>query len=330
MRGPEAFTAPVRILRGQLNMGTIRFDSESSFKIFDQDAMTTLFEQLERRMLDACDASADVTNPCLQAMREHLGAGGSRVRARICLDAGVRLGLNSGDAVCLGAACELLHNASLVQDDLLDRTTLRRGAASVWVKHGDTIAVCAGDLMLSAAYSLLGELSVPAMIAPALRLVHRRTSEVILGQAVESLPRTGGEEVVAYYERLAKGKSASLLGLSLELPLLLSGNSQSLPTAHAAASDFAVAYQIVDDLADLAQDIEEGSSNLLLLLIHDGFSRPQAFTKAVAMAIERLTSAEEHAKRLPNDCAHSLLHHATKLALAVADHRLAPLAIVGV
>jgi len=311
-------------------METIRSDSEPSFKFFDQDAMTTFIEQVERQMLDACHASADATNPCLEAAREHLGAGGGRVRARICLDAGLHLGLRSGDAVCLGAACELLHNASLIQDDLLDRTTLRRGAASVWVKHGDTIAVCAGDLMLSAAYSLLGELSAPGMIGPALRLVHQRTSEAILGQAIENLPPTSRVEAVTYYERLAKGKSASLLSLSLELPLLLSGNSQFLPMAYAAASDFAVAYQIVDDLADLVQDTREGSSNLLLLLIHDGLSGPQALTKATAMATARLASAEEHAKHLPNNCALSLLHHATKLALAVADHRMAALALVGV
>jgi geranylgeranyl diphosphate synthase type II len=292
--------------------------------------MATLFEQLERRMLDACDASADVTNPCLQAAREHFAAGGSRVRARICFDAGLRLHLDLADALCLAAVCELLHNASLVQDDLLDRTTLRRGEISIWRKHGDTIAVCTGDLMLSAAYSLLGELSTPRLIAPALRLVHRRTSEVILGQAVESVQPPCWGEATVQYDRLAKGKSASLLSLSLELPLLLSDNSQFMSTAHAVASDFAVAYQIVDDLADIDQDLQEGSSNLFLLLIREGLTRPQAFARAITMATARLTSATQEAKRLPNNCARTLLDQAAKLANAVADHKTAPLAIAGV
>lgn len=294
--------------------------------------MKTLSEMLELRLRNACVSASDVGSLCTSAASEHFAAGGSRVRAHICLDASVRLGLSHSDSLCAAAVCELLHNASLIQDDLLDRTTLRRDAPSIWVKHGDTVAVCTGDLMLSSAYGLLGELSWPNLIAPALRLVHQRTSEVILGQVAEGVARqTERESTTTRYERLAKAKSASLLSLSLELPLLLSGNDLRLADAHRVASDFAVAYQIADDLADVVQDAEEGSSNLLLSLMEqDGLNRSQAHACAIDLATAHLESVKRQAKDLPHDCAATLLLYAEKLRLTLAEHSAALLATAGV
>jgi geranylgeranyl pyrophosphate synthase len=279
--------------------------------------MNASAEMIEATLLSACGADTQTSAPCLRAIRSHLAAGGSRVRARICHGAAIALGLPEPDAVRAAAVCELLHNASLVQDDLLDRSTLRRGEPCVWVTHGDAIALCAGDLMLASAYALLTQIEEtanPNLLASALRLVHNRTREVILGQALEAVPKTAQESTVAFYDRLATGKSASLLSLSLELPLLLTGNTTHLPTAHAVACDFAVAYQIADDLADLAQDMQEGTLNLALLLIqHDAMTRPQALAAAQELAAARLAAAEAHAIALPRGCAATLLHHAGRL-----------------
>jgi len=276
-------------------------------------------ELLEIRLLAVCATSEDATDPCVRAIRDHLEAGGARVRANICLDAGFRLGLEEADAVLAAAVCELLHNASLIQDDLLDRTATRRGAPSVWAKYGDTVAVCAGDLMLSAAYSLLAELSSSSVVGQAIRLVHLRTSEVIFGQASESFEKTEGQETEAYYERTARGKSASLLSLALELPLLLSGYRDFTSLAHEAASNFAVAYQIADDLNDFNQDSREGSPNLLLLLTQrDGWTMEQALARAITLSTDRLTSAETQASRLPHQCAATLLQHAGRLRQSLA------------
>lgn len=292
--------------------------------------MKNLSDLLELRLVAACTLPTGVSNLCTSGAIEHFAAGGGRVRANICLDAAIQQGLSEGDAVCLASVCELLHNASLIQDDLLDRTTVRRGAPSIWVRHGDTVAVCTGDLMLSAAYSLLAELSVPAWIGPAIRLVHRRTGEVILGQAAEGSPKPPKSTTAAHYEQLARAKSASLLSLSLELPLLLSGEERFLEIAHSVTSDFAVAYQIADDLADTAQDMLEGSPNLVLLLIErDGLTRPEAYKCATELATERLSSAERLARLLPNNCAATLLLYADRLRNALADHTIAPLATAG-
>jgi geranylgeranyl diphosphate synthase type II len=272
-------------------------------------------ELLEARLISACDAPGGSYSACAQAAIEHFAAGGSRIRARICFDAGIRLGLSENDALVAATVCELLHNASLIQDDLLDRTTLRRGRPCVWVEHGDTIAVCTGDLMLSSAYGLLCELGQPTIMPSALRLVHQRTTEVILGQAAESSAQEAGTEgTLARYERLAKAKSASLLSLSLELPLLLSGHENWLTIAHEATSDFAVAYQIADDLADVLQDMQEGTLNLALLLMqYEDMTRADAVDEASRFAGLKLSAAKARACLLPNGCAAGLLHHADRL-----------------
>jgi len=279
-----------------------------------------MHEMMEQRLRSACCTSADITNPCVQAALDHIDAGGRRVRARICMDAATRLGLSSLDSLCIACVCELLHNASLIQDDLLDRTPSRRGATSIWNKYGDTVAVCAGDLMLSAAYSLLSEISVPAMIGPALRLVHRRTEQLILGEAAEAESRIFVAETLACYERMATGKSASLLSLSLELPLLLSGHSECQEHAHKLATEFAIVYQIADDLADLQQDAHESSPNLLLMFMErDHLSIADAHAAAIDLALTRLAVMQELADGLPKGCAQLMVTQADTLRIAIAS-----------
>ena len=282
--------------------------------------MKTLYEQLEQRLRLACSLSKDPTNPCLLAVAEHLEAGGQRVRAKICIDASLRLGLSESDAMCVASACELLHNASLIQDDLLDRTPTRRGAPSIWEKYGESVAVCAGDLMLSAAFRALSEISNPALIGPALRLVHLRTEELILGEAAENMTHAVDSNTVSCYERIARGKSASLLSLALELPLLLSGNADLQPLAHAAATHFAIVYQVADDVADVTQDAREGSPNLLLFFIErERLTASEAHTRAVELAEVRLASMQKLTNLLPNGCANLMIAQAETLRTAIAE-----------
>ena len=89
----------------------------------------------------------------------HLRSGGRRVRARLAIQACSALGLSEDDALCIAAVVELLHNASLIHDDLQDQEKLRHGCVTVWTKFGTNVAICTGDLMLSAAYGALCRVS---------------------------------------------------------------------------------------------------------------------------------------------------------------------------
>ncbi len=292
--------------------------------------MSNLLETLEPYLLAACMAPEDLNNPCMLAAQAHFSAGGARIRAQICLEAGYRLGLVREDVLHLAVVCELLHNASLVQDDLLDQTQMRRGKPSVWLAYGQTIAVCLSDLMLAGAYASLGKLSRVAAIPAALTLVHQRTRDVILGQAVENLDDDTVDSALALYERRARGKSASLLSLPLELPLLISGRGAARHHAHEAAQAFAIAYQISDDLDDLDEDAARASCNVVLMLERgQRLSRVQAQSAAAARALQLLQQAKDISAKLPCACGAVMDAFAQKLAGRLADFEHASFALVG-
>ena len=84
-----------------------------------------------------------------EAMRYAVGAGGKRIRPLICLASAVAVGGKAEDARYPAAAIELLHNYTLVHDDLpaMDNDTERRGKPSVWAKFGEANAILAGDAL---------------------------------------------------------------------------------------------------------------------------------------------------------------------------------------
>ena len=275
--------------------------------------MPTLLATVEEQMLAACMTGAEPEDHCLLAVQHHLAAGGRRVRARICLDAGTRLGLSEADAVMLATACELLHNASLVHDDLIDRSAVRRDSGSIWLLFGKTTAVCAGDLLLASAYAALAGFSATRHIPALLTCMHRRTREVVCGQVAEKGAGSSHALSPSAYEELAKGKSASLLSLALELPLIAASQPGSLDTAYAAAAAFSVTYQIADDLVDACQDESEDSLNVVQVIESQGVSAAQARRLAMQRAELQMDLAIQEAEKLPLACGASFIAEGRKL-----------------
>jgi geranylgeranyl pyrophosphate synthase len=93
------------------------------------------------------------------AMRHAIMAGGKRIRPVICLAAAEAVGGSAEDARYAAAAIELLHNYTLVHDDLpsMDNDTLRRGKPTVWAKYGESTAILAGDALQALAFQLLAK-----------------------------------------------------------------------------------------------------------------------------------------------------------------------------
>ncbi len=245
------------------------------------------------------------------------------MRAELCLHSCVKLGIDQQDAITLAAICELLHNASLVQDDLMDRAPTRRNVQSVWVAFGDATAVCAGDLLLSIAFALVGKLRCVERLPQVLAVVYRCTRAVILGQGAE---QTCAPVTLKEYELVAIGKSASLLSLPLELPLLISGNSQHLTTAQRAAEDFAAAYQILDDLADYEEDLRNGALNAVSVTLTMG---DHDYARACALVRNRaeqlVQSSIEYASALPCDCGSAMIVYANTMRSTLHNYLQAPM-----
>jgi geranylgeranyl pyrophosphate synthase len=274
---------------------------------------------VDARMMRACLRSDRVESSIAKAIEHHLSAGGSRVRSNFSLQASLRLGVGEQDAVTLAAICELLHNASLIHDDLLDRAPIRRGAASVWAQFGDSVAICAGDLLLATSYSLVGELREVEFLPRALALVHQRTRDVIVGQDAE---QSSAANTLEEYEKVAIGKSASLLSLPFELSLLLSGNEDAIANAQHAAEAFAVAYQMLDDLNDYAEDRRNGSLNAVAVAMD---ANDLEYDSAMALVCERaetlIARSMNDAARLPMESGAAMIAYAGSMQRALSALR---------
>jgi geranylgeranyl diphosphate synthase type II len=178
-----------------------------------------------------------------ESMRHALAGGGKRVRPVLCLATAEAAGATPERALPAAAAVELVHNFSLVHDDLpaLDNDELRRGRPSTWAQHGEAVAILAGDALLAEAVRL--SLSYPSP-AVARELV-QATLGMIGGQYLDI---TGGESDLAALHRL---KTGCLFSASVACALWVA----EVPEAEqkpwrAFADDVGLLFQIVDDILD--------------------------------------------------------------------------------
>ena len=273
--------------------------------------------ELERQMLAiVCSGDAfDSLAPCqaVAAASYHLSSGGQRVRAKLALHAGNCLGLSRKDSLLLAVACELLHNASLVHDDIHDRDTHRRGQPSVWHKFGDEIAICAGDLLLSAAHLALSQFGRVARLPELFALMHARVASAVRGQCADLKRPMRSVMTVDEFKKIAVAKSGALLSLPTELALLAAGHNHALPQARQVAESFAIGYQIYDDLFDVekdaarhggsnnSQNANTSACNIVLILQLDAACNDlsQARKTAIKIGLQHLLQAATSSTSLP-------------------------------
>jgi geranylgeranyl pyrophosphate synthase len=269
------------------------------------NTITDITQQaVERLMLDlvkvATRPEEQAVPATIKAAQYHLEAGGQRVRAKLALHACRCLGIKTEDAVRIAAAVELLHNASLVHDDLQDDEKLRRGLPTVWAAYGKDVAICTGDILLSAAYGALAEVSDPKLIPLLLRRVHERTAMVIQGQCSELSAKDCAITSLSQYESIVIGKSGALLSLPIELAFIAAGRENWTKRIQEAAHTFGVGYQMVDDLEDVKIDTEKHNMNIVLVLKTSGDGQ-HAQKLAIKFAQNYLDRAIRLAESLPDD-----------------------------
>lgn len=187
--------------------------------------------------------------------------GGARIRPRLCLAVSAAYGLRHPEVTfAAAAAIELLHCASLVHDDLpcFDDADVRRGKPSVHRAFGEEIAVLAGDAMIVLAFQTIarGAAERPDMIAGLLDVVAGSVGMpfgIIAGQAWESEPKPD-------LKRYHQAKTGSLFVAAVEAGALASHGDAS--AWRELGQCLGEAYQVADDLRDLAQsDSDFGKSS---------------------------------------------------------------------
>lgn len=264
------------------------------------------------------------------ATNHHLASGGRGWRSRLAVDCAAILGVAWQDAAALAAACELVHQASIVHDDVQDNTALRRGRPSVAARYGAATAICVGDHMLTAAFGVLAGLpNAPGLI----RLFTTRVSEMVAGQADEFSPRLWPDMTLEQYRGMAGGKAGAAVTLPIEGAALLSGMPElDVLQANGAGRALGMAYQASDDVVDIEADLRRGALNGVLAHALDSAS--------IAGRAELLVSLEhgrtgdlghDEARRVAaqlRPAAHELTAWAcdllTGLDREMARHRLGP------
>jgi geranylgeranyl diphosphate synthase, type I len=224
-------------------------------------------EEAMRRFVDGGDRATAMAS-------EHLATGGKRLRARLALAATTALGGALRDAVPWAAAVELLHNATLVHDDIQDRDTLRRGAPTLWARHGTAQAINAGDFLLMLPFLALAE-TPPQVQSELCRGLADHAVRTVRGQIAElDLLASGALDWDAYLEAIA-GKTGALVGLPVYGAGILAGRSRA--RAEQLSSAFArlgVLFQLQDDVLDLygekgrecpGSDLYEGKVSALVV-----------------------------------------------------------------
>ena len=232
--------------------------------------------------------------PVASVARYHLDSGGNRTRAGLAFDAAAALDLDLSATQACACAAELLHNASLIHDDLQERDPTRRGRPAVWHAFGEAAAICAGDLLISAAYASLAR---HPNAARAITLLHAAVAETARGQAADL-----DASVASFqdYRMLASAKTGPLLALPVRLALCAAGLPGDEDAARAGGA-LAIAYQMLDDLHDIDADRAAGRVNICTILEANGLTPQQAPIVARQAAQNALTEARRRAHDLPNN-----------------------------
>ena len=197
--------------------------------------------------------------------------GGKRLRPAMALLSGGATGKITSSHVDLAVIVELIHVATLVHDDIMDGAELRREHPTANAKWGNAISVLLGDCLF--AHSL--KLATSFSNSDVCRRIAEAASEVCSGEIIQTQRRFDLKLSVSDYYKIIEMKTAALFSAACELGAFLSDASPSVIGAMKTfGSRVGTAYQIYDDLLDLAGDEAETGKTLGTDLMKGKFTLP--------------------------------------------------------
>jgi geranylgeranyl diphosphate synthase type II len=236
-------------------MQTLKLEAVHEAHAFSTDFTAVL----KQTMLEHCASSGP---QIVTMVQYHLENSGSLKRAKLCYQTATALNIDELTALQFAAVVELLHNVSLIHDDIQDQEALRRHTPSLWVKYGEALALCAGDSMIVGASLLLAQIRSNSSLSLQTR-AFQAVQHTIRGQAADlsETDKIGSRS----YRTIAFDKAAPLIQLSIYLPTLHLNLLPALQPLVTAAGQFALAYQLYDDIVDFEQDRQTNQLNAVNL-----------------------------------------------------------------
>jgi len=258
------------------------------------DLVEKLVQPVMRRAVDHLDGA----EPMLAGMaRYHLGwvdrdfepvrnvDQGKRMRPEIALLCCEAAGGTAEQAAQLAAAIELLHNFTLVHDDIQDRSPTRRHRETVWSIWGESQAINTGDALFAAAHLALFELRGQAISAERILSIaeafDRMSIEIVAGQVADLSFETRLDVRPGEYLKMIEGKTAAIVRFSAWAGAEIAGASETVARAFGDFGlDLGLGFQIQDDLLGTwasaaetgkaaADDIRRKKKSLPILMLYE-------------------------------------------------------------
>ncbi|HAN32143.1 MAG TPA: hypothetical protein DCQ06_11140 [Myxococcales bacterium] len=245
----------------------------------------------------------DEDDELLQRMcHQHLSTGGKRLRALLPPALMAAEGGDVAAGALLGACVEVLHNGTLVHDDIQDGDELRRGKPTLWREVGVAQAINAGDVMLVAPIAVISSAPEipPAARAELSALLAGAVTETIRGQVGDLDLKAAQMPTLDHANGIALAKTGPFFAACLQgVVILLGASDERRAAAHAVGKHIGIAFQVRDDLLDVrgvkgrgqaGADIREGKPSWPLLAALQAGPAEQAV--ALKELLERAHSGE--------------------------------------
>jgi octaprenyl-diphosphate synthase len=188
-----------------------------------------------------------------------ISAGGKRLRPVILLLMCAALGYQKPDRHTVAAVVEFIHTATLLHDDVVDESTLRRGRPTANESFGNPASVLVGDFLYSRAFQMMvetGNMRVLSTLAEA-------TNVIAEGEVMQLMNMHNAALEPDAYLHVIESKTAKLFEASSRLGAILAGSSADMETACAAyGAALGTAFQLIDDVLDYAGDASQMGKNL--------------------------------------------------------------------
>ncbi|MEZ5932074.1 MAG: polyprenyl synthetase family protein [Alphaproteobacteria bacterium] len=234
-----------------------------------------------------------------------VGAGGKRVRPMLTLIAAKLCGYEGSRHHGLAAAVEFIHTATLLHDDVVDQSDLRRGNATANAVWGNKPSVLVGDFLFARAFQLMvedGSIQV-------LKILSDASAVIAEGEVAQLITANDTETTEAAYMEVITAKTATLFAAAAELGAVVAARSDA-EAAHLRSygENLGIVFQLVDDVLDYnARETDLGKN------IGDDF-KDGKITLPVVLAFERGDEVEkkfwqrtlEDGEQTPDDFAHAL------------------------
>lgn len=204
-------------------------------------------DRVETTLVEAARIDYPVVNTMLRAI---VSGGGKRLRPVLLLLAARAFGSFNERAIDVAAGVELLHTASLVHDDSIDKAALRRGNPTLNTELSTGAVILIGDYLFAKSAILAAKPENPRVMV----IFATTLAEICDGQIRETLEAHKLDQSMADYEARIYGKTAALFAGAAEMGALLGGGSEEqVQNFRQIGSDIGMAFQVIDDVLDIRE-----------------------------------------------------------------------------